>query len=336
MKPTRSLQSVLLATLILLAGALPAGAAYLPLWVLQEKVDYVLDATNLGYRMYMVADTAKVQACAVTVHEILYRNPKSNAPDVAPGDSVLMLIRGNYLKDDRERYILFALKEQRRNYTGLPMPLFEGQTVPCGRWVPIFSREEDACGLGTGRSCDCVIETARKHRELDAARARGEEETYLRGLLHEKNTVTLLSAMGLLRLAGDPESINFMEHLVTHPDMQVRYDLAESIPYIPGSAASRIGVKLLDDTDPRVELFAAWGLGRIRSEEGASAMAAVLEDPERPRDVRAICLYGLEGMNSPLLLPALEKGVAADGDAPEGKGFREHLDRLRKKAAQEK
>jgi hypothetical protein len=47
-----------------------------------------------------------------------------------------------------------------------------------------------------------------------------------------------------------------------------------------------------------------------------------------------MCISALDGMNSPFLIPALEKALENAPDATELEGFRIHLEKQRKKAEQ--
>jgi HEAT repeat protein len=120
-----------------------------------------------------------------------------------------------------------------------------------------------------------------------------------------------------------------MAPLAHHEETQIRYDLAESIPYLAGEAAGRIGMELLDDPEPTVQLVAAFGLGRVLHQAAAPRLAEILKDTRRDRMVRASCLDALGKMGSPLLLPALEVAVASEPDSATAAGFQMHLDRLR-------
>ncbi len=332
----RLLRILLLSAACLLAPAI-GSAIYMPLWVLQDRVDYVFSGVNLGVRLYEPGDTIKVHAALFRVGEVIYRSPVSKAAGVAPGDTVLLHIRGTQIREDRSAYISFAIKEQRRNIPDLGYPLFEGPAIPCDRFIPQFTRDPVTCALSmdpAGSLCPCVRETALKHRELVAARQAGSEAEYLRSQLHDENVLTVLSAMGILRVNQDSTALESMGHLVDHRELQVRLDLAESMPFHPGQAAGEIGIRLLDDPNEQVQLFAAYGLGVIGYEPAAPAMAEILADPNRVFLVRASCLQALDLLGSPLLLPALERGIAADPDTARMAGFRQHLERLRKAAAQ--
>lgn len=333
MKPR--LVRMLLFFAILLLGASLARASYSPLWVLQEKVDLVLSGKNLGVKLYEPGDTLKVHAALFRVGEVMYRSPSTDAPAVAPGDTVLLHVRGTAIRQDHSSYISFAIKERRRNIPSLGYPLFEGPAVPCEWFIPLFTREPATCAASQnpeGSMCPCVRETALRHRDLIAARANGTEEAFLRSQLHDENAITVLSAMGILRVQQNRRAMEWMGHLVDHRERQVRYDLAEAIPYHAGEAAGEIGIRLLDDPDEQVQLFAAYGLGVIRYAPAAPAMAEILADPRRVRLVRASCLQSLESLGSPLLIPALERGIAADPDTAGMAGFRIHLERLKKAA----
>lgn len=319
---------------LLLGGS--ALASYMPLWVLQEKVDLVLSGRNLGVKLYEPGDTLKVHASLFRVGEVMYRSPETDAPAIAHGDTVLLHVRGTAIQQDNSSYIAFAIKERRRNIPFLGYPLFEGPAVPCDRFIPLFARDPATCAASQnpeGSMCPCVRETVLKHADLVAARAKGGEAEFLKLQLHDENVLTVLSAMGILRVQQNPNAMEWMGHLVDHPEMQVRYDLAEAIPYHSGDAAGEIGIRLLDDPNDQVQLYAAWGLGVISYAPAAAPMAEVLADPRRTRMVRATCLQALEKLGSPLLIPALERGIAADPDTAGMAGFRQHLDRLRKAAA---
>jgi HEAT repeat protein len=172
-----------------------------------------------------------------------------------------------------------------------------------------------------------------RYRELSEARARGKETEFLRRCLEDENPLVVTSAMGLFRLRGEPAAMESMVPLAHHPEVQVRYDLAESIPYMGGAAAGAAGIELLEDSDSNVQLLAAYGLGRMHHEPAAPALASALEDPTREIMVRASCLEALDKMASTLLIPALERAIEAGPDSTTVAGFRIHLARLRKAAA---
>ena len=97
-----------------------------------------------------------------------------------------------------------------------------------------------------------------------------------------------------------------------------------------------MGIWLLDDPEQRIQILAAFGLGRLRYEPAAPVLAAVLEDPTRDRLVRASCLNALDRIGSPLLIPALEKAIAVEPDSALAEGFRIHLEKQRRKLAEGK
>jgi len=315
-----------------------ASADYRPLWVLEDWFDYSLDVTNRGLRTYTVNDTQQVHTVAVTINEVLNRRPGSEGPDVAPGDSILVLTRGNWLRDDRARHILFVLYQVRRSYPGLPLPLFEGKSFPCDRFVPMFTKVPALCSSARvpgADLCACAREAAHRYRDLLAAREAGSEVEFLHKQLTDVNPIIVASAMGVLRVNRKSEAMEWMVPLVNHPEYQVRYDLAESIPYLAGEKAGQVGLQMLEDPEDRIQLIAAYGLGRIKYQPAEARLAEFLVDPQRDRMVRASCLNALDAIGSPLLLPALEEAVASETDSVAGKGFREHLRKQREKAAQE-
>jgi len=315
----------------------PADAGYLPLWVLQKRAEMVLQGTDRGIQEIRTADPTKGVALAIVVREVLYKRPGLEAPQVAPGDSLLVIARGSFSEETNGPCLLFLMPQQRHRSARQGPPIFEGEVLPCARFVPFFTRKPASCRavreIGAD-FCACAREAVLLYPDLVAARDRGEEDAFLRGALTDENPIVVASAMARLRLKGTPQAMEWLRVLVDHPEDQVRRDLAESIPYLAGEAAGQVGVRLLDDSDAAVQLLAAWGLGRIRYEAACPALASVLADPGRARDVRAICLSSLEEMNSPLLLPALERAVAAEDDTVAGRGFRTHLDRLRRAGGQ--
>ena len=329
--------------LVVLAAAtqcllpIESTADYRPLWVLEDWFDYCLEVTNRGLRTFTVSDTQAVRTYAVTVNEVLNRRPGSNGPEIVPGDSILVLARGNYLADDRQRYLLFVLYQVRHTYPDFGMPLFEGKAFPCDRFVQMFTRARPACPASRAIQvdhCACVREAAYRYRDLVAAREAGNEVEFLRKQLADENPIVLASAMGILRVLREASAMEWMAPLASHPEYQVRYDLAESIPYLAGEAAGEIGLRMLDDPEPRIQLIAAFGIGRIAYQPAESVLAEILEDPNQDRMVRATCLNALDRIGSPLLLPALEKAAAAETDSTFVRGFREHIRKQREKAAQ--
>jgi len=334
----------LLRSTILLLGLLtllvaPTMGDYLPIWRTLEAFDYSIDCRNLGLRTFPYNDTSRVMTYEVLIREILRQPDAPEAAQVAAGDTVLVLARGNWLKDDRETYLLFVLSEHRRGYTGLPYPIFEGRAFPCSRFQPMFTREPVDCP--TARTigadfCACARETILRYKELLTAREEGREVPFLRSSLSDPNTMIVLSAMGLLRSLKVDEAMEWMGFLRDHPEYQVRYDLAASIPYIASEAAGQMGIWLLDDSEQKIQILAAFGLGRMRYEPASPRLAEVLSDTGRDNMVRASCLTALERIGSPLLLSTLEKIADVEPDTTLARGLRLHLERLRGKAAEPK
>jgi hypothetical protein len=267
----------------------------------------------------------------------MYTREGVERPDLAPGDSILILARGNWLRDDRAGYLCFLMLQTRRDYPGLPLPLYEGLTQPCDRYQPIFARAPARCKSQRDAevdSCTCARETVRRYDDLVAAREAGREIEFLRESLSDENVLVTLSAMGMFRLKNIPEAAEWMSFLVGHPEYQVRYDLAESLPFFPGGAAVQLGVRLLDDPEPKIQLTAAHRLGRLGDRSVEPVLAEILEDPTRDHLVRAMCLSVLDGMESAFLIPALEKAIANTPDPSKAEGFQIHLEKQRKKAEQ--
>lgn len=326
------------AVLIGLSALAPSGALgdYRPLWVLADRFDYTFECTNMGLRTYTYNDTQQVHTLAVTINDLYNRSPEYEGPEVAVGDSILVLARGNFLRDDRARYILFLIHQTRRDYPGLPLPLFEGKAVPCNEFKTMFTRERADCPSSRTPGadlCACVREGVYRYQELLAAREAGNEIEFLRTQLADENTIIVASALGLLRIAREPSTAEWLWPLLDHPEYQVRYDLAETLQYLGGKAAGQIGIRLLSDQNEEIQILAAYSLGVMRYDTAELALADILEDPERNRMVRASCLAALQKMDSELLLPALERAVAAETDSVAGRGFRKHLEMQRAKSA---
>lgn len=323
--------ALILAVLTVVTATTHAG--YRPIWVLQEQLDVVVEGTNVGLRSY-VADSGE------TVHTYVFtvatQYPmRVDVTDTAPavGDTILVVGRGTWLRDDRARYLLFLRPEQRRGHLGLPWPLYEGTALPCERFQALFSQGPADCSERRQPSadhCACARATVLRYAEVLAARTVGGEVGYLHESLSDPNPLIVLSAMGLLRTRGTLETPRYLAPLVDNPEVQVRYDLAESLPRFPDAATGEIGVRLLDDPDTRVQLLAAYGLGRLGYAPAAPTLAAVLADPQRDRMVRSSCLAALDKMGSPLLVPALEQAVAAGPDSVVA-GYAKHLDKLQRR-----
>jgi|SRR6267142_3359524 len=170
-----------------------------------------------------------------------------------------------------------------------------------------------------------------------------------RGAEQESDPVALNAAIAALGHIGNPEAVPLIARHCRHSDEDIRFTVANALGSFPNEPLSGNALlSMMDDSDPDVRDWAAFGLGVLSNADSAEirdALMKCLDDDNE--DVREEALVGLSKRKDLRILPALMAALTQLGmsaritDAagflldhetpPRGWGGREYREALRQR-----